>query len=273
MTQTKHKKGFKSLKSSLKIGMEHREGDVHEMHKNDILHENNFTETIKEYILDGHDVLHTDIVKEYHDGYAHHCNSPYLGYLLGSYFNEKSNIYYIIDELKLENPEAAENFLKNSGSDLLDYYTGEGCNNLEHGLLNEKSHNYEQTKAEGYLYIVEELGKVDIDASAIHLASQLSTCNNDVATLITEKIQNTELTKVAIDLFLKTQKIVEELEMHMDDVIIDMREEDRMLEEIYKCKQTLNTINEYAKDESVSMEIDVITNNLDMLNMCEAGDL
>ena len=48
MTQTKHKKGFKSLKSSLKIGMEHREGDVHEMHKNDILHENNFTETIKD---------------------------------------------------------------------------------------------------------------------------------------------------------------------------------------------------------------------------------
>jgi hypothetical protein len=153
---------------------------------------------IKAAIIDGHDLFDPSHLKEHFESVMpeYFDNSPIVRSFMKNYDNDGTMGYHVIEcLLKDGKKQLIEDFLSHNSQDILDFFSW--STNLNHGLLDNKSHNYDEVIGKSYFYLLNSIAVVDKKAVIDHIDTQLGRCNVDLVNNFS-KIESKEIVEAAV---------------------------------------------------------------------------
>ena len=155
---------------------------------------------IKESILDHHDLLDITNSPVYFSvpSTSDIMNSPLLQVFIAKYDNDGTMAHHVIrDLLEDGHTELVSDFLSHSGWGILHLFHLEG---LDYGLLDNKSHNYDEAVGNSYFYLLNEIAVADKQIAIDHISKRLGECNLDLVENI-DRVENQEIVEAAVLLY------------------------------------------------------------------------
>ncbi|MBY0580141.1 MAG: hypothetical protein K2P53_00445 [Rickettsiales bacterium] len=148
------------------------------------------------------------------------ANSPIVRSFMKNYDNDDTMGYHVIEcLLKDGKKQLIEDFLSHNSQDILDFFSW--STNLNHGLLDNKSHNYDEVKGKSYFYLLNSIAVVDKKAVIDHIDTQLGRCNVDLVNNFS-KIESKEIVEAAVSSYRSAEnETLEDAKNHYERLIND----------------------------------------------------